>query len=141
MRRTAGVVAALLLVGGLAGCGQDNEVTADEQFCAALAELESDVATFDALVESDASVDELNIQAVAIAASAKNLSADTQRLDDQLASDSMNAAQLELQAAIDAIEAQASSAADAEMAVTAAVDQYAATAQEVSTQVGCTPGT
>ena len=141
MRRALGVVVGLLLLaGGLGGCGQDSASTQDEEFCAALAELEADVAKFDSMVASDAPVDELSVQAVAVAASAKGLSADTQRLDDQAASDSLNAAQLELQVEIDAIDVQASSAEDAEPALRAAVDKYAATAQAVSTQVGCTSG-
>jgi uncharacterized coiled-coil DUF342 family protein len=137
MRRTAGLVAGLLLVGGLAGCGQDGAETTDEQFCSDVADLESEVDEFNSMAESGADLDALNVQALAIVAAAKALSADTQRLDDEEAKDSLNDAQLELQASIDAVEAESDSLAEAEAGITAAVDEYAATVDEVSAQLGC----
>jgi hypothetical protein len=140
MRRATALIAGLVLVGGLVGCGQDSSGNANEDFCTALTDLQKDVDEFNSMVTSGASVDELGVQANAVAASAKDVSADAQRLDDQAAKDAMNQASLDLQKSVTAATSASLSPAEQTTALKAAVDQYEATATQVSTQVGCTTG-
>jgi hypothetical protein len=138
MRRTTALITGLVLIGGLVACGEDSGGSAEEDFCTALSELQGEVGEFESMRASGASVDELGVQATAVAASAKNVSADAQRLDDPAATDAMNEATAELTAALTAVsEATLPPEQEAE-AIEAAVDEFAASAEQVSTQVGCT---
>ena len=49
MRRTTAVIAGLVLVAGLAGCGQDSSGDANEEFCTELATLQADVDEFNSM--------------------------------------------------------------------------------------------
>jgi hypothetical protein len=140
MRRTTALIASLVLVGGLVACGGDSSGNADQDFCSSLSQLQKDIDQFQSMVASGASINDLEVQATAVAASAKNLSADAQRLDDQAATDAMNQASLDLQAAVSAASDSAMSPQEEAKALQAAVDSYEATAQQVSAQVGCTTG-
>lgn len=137
MRRATALTVGLVLVSGLVACGQDSSGNADQQFCTAFSELQKDVGEFNSMVTSNSSIDELEVQATALAAAAKNLSADAQRLDDQAAKDSMNQASLDLQAAVTAATDSTAPPAQEAQALQAAVDKYEASAQQVATQVGC----
>jgi predicted metalloprotease with PDZ domain len=140
MRRTTAVIAGLVLVAGLAGCGQDSSGNANEEFCTELATLQADVDEFNSMVGSSASFNDLEVQAQAVAADAKNLSATTQRLEDQEAKDAMNAATVQLETALGAVDVATSSEAESVAAVKAAMKEYEASVDEVAAQVGCTTG-
>ena len=138
MRRTTAVIAGLVLVAGLAGCGQDSSGDANEEFCTELATLQADVDEFNSMVGSSASYNDLSVQAQAVAADAKNLAATTQRLEDEQAKEQMNAATAQLEADLSAIDTATSSEAEAIVSVKAAMTEYETSVEEVATQVGCT---
>lgn len=138
MRRTTAVIAGLVLVAGLAGCGQDSGGNANEEFCTELATLQADVDEFNSMVGSSASYNDLSVQAQAVAADAKNLAATTQRLEDEQAKEQMNAATAQLEADLSAIDTATSSEAEAIVSVKAAMTEYETSVEEVATQVGCT---
>ena len=138
MRRTTAVIAGLVLVAGLAGCGQDSSGNANEEFCTELATLQADVDEFNSMVGSSASYNDLSVQAQAVAADAKNLAATTQRLEDEQAKEQMNAATAQLEADLSAIDTATSSEAEAIVSVKAAMTEYETSVEEVATQVGCT---
>ena len=138
MRRTTSLIAGLVLVAGLAGCGEDSSGNANEEFCTELAALQTDVDEFNSMTGSGASFNELSVQAQAVAADAKNLSATTQRLDDEQAKDQMNAATAQLEADLSAVDTETSSEAEAIVSVKAAMKEYETSVDEVATQVGCT---
>ena len=140
MRRTTALIAGLVLVGGLAACGADSSGNANEEFCTDLAELQKDVDEFNSMAQSGAAFDELQVQAQAVAADAKNLSATTQRLEDEQAKSEMNAATADLSTALAAVDAADSSEASSVAAVKAAMSGYEASVDQVSAQVGCTTG-
>lgn len=141
MRRRIALIASLVLVGGLVGCGEDSSGDADnEEFCSAASELQKEVDEFNSMVTSDASPDDLATQATAVGASAKNLSAATQRLDDPAATDTMNQASQDLQAAVNVATSANLSPEQETAALESAVDQYAASVAQVSTQAGCGTG-
>jgi hypothetical protein len=83
----------------------DSSGNADEEFCTDLAELQKDVDEFNSMAQSGAAIDELQVQAQAVAADAKNLSATTQRLKDEQAKSEMNAAAGDLSTALAAVDA------------------------------------
>lgn len=138
MRRTTAVIAGLVLVAGLAGCGQDSSGDANEEFCTELATLQADVDEFNSMTGSGASYNDLSVQAQAVAADAKNLAATTQRLEDEQAKDQMNAATAQLEADLSAVDPATSSEAETIVSVKAAMKEYETSVDEVATQVGCT---
>jgi hypothetical protein len=137
MRRTTAVVAGLMLVGSLAACGQDSPEETNAEFCSAISALQAEVATFNTQVQAGAEFDALQVQAQAVVAASKEVSAVTQRLDEG-AKNEMNAASEQLDAAVGAIDDADMTAQESVAAAKSAVDAYAATASEVSAQVGCT---
>jgi hypothetical protein len=137
MRRTTSLIAGLVLVTGLAGCGEDSSGNANEEFCTELATLQADVDQFNSMVESGASYNDLSVQAQAVAADSKNLAATTQRLEDEQAKDEMNAATAQLEADLGAIDTSTSSGAEATVSVKAAMKEYETSVDQVAAQVGC----
>ena len=140
MRRATALIAGLVLVGGLVGCGQDSSGDANEEFCTGMSDLQTNVDEFHSMAKSGASIEDLRFRRRRWLADAKDLSADTQRLEDQQAKDDMNAATLQLETAVGSVDLATMSAEEATTVVTTAVDPYEQTAQQVATQVGCTTG-
>ena len=95
MRRTTATIAGLVLVAGLAGCGQDSREETNAEFCTAITALQTEVDTFNALVQAGTDFDELQVQAQAVVAASKEVSAVTQRLDERPKNE-MNAASEQL---------------------------------------------
>ena len=137
MRRTTALIAGLVLVAGLAGCGEDSSGNANEEFCTELATLQADVDQFNSMVESGASYNDLSVQAQAVVADSKNLAATTQRLEDEQAKDEMNAATAQLESDLGAVDTSTSSEAEATVSVKAAMKEYETSVDQVAAQVGC----
>ncbi len=139
MRRTTATMACLVLVVGLAGCGQDSAEETNAEFCSAITAMQAEVDTFNTQVQAGTEFDELQVQAQAVVAASKEVSAVTQRLDEEPKNE-MNAASEQLSTAVGAIDEADLTPTESVAAAKSAVDAYAATATEVSAQVGCTTG-
>ena len=136
MRRTVAVIAGLVLVGGLAGCGQDSVEESNEALCSSLSDLQTGVEEFRTMLTSGATRDELEIQLNSVSADTKNVLIDSKELA-QSVSDDLNAAADGLKSSVSELDDEAVTDEQMRTDLSTAADEYQAGVTDVQDQVGC----
>jgi len=136
MRGTAAVFAGLVLVGGLAGCGQDSVEDANAEVCSSLADLQGEVTDLQDMLTGDATRDQLEIQVQSIIAQTKTVVLDARNLAESVKAD-LEATGDQLRSDIGELDDESLSDGVVKSTLTSAAGTYQAGVADVTSQLGC----
>ncbi len=136
MRGTAAVMAGLVLVGGLASCGQDSVEDANSEACSSLAELQGEITDFQAMLAGDATRDELEVQIQSIISETRNVVLDARDLAETVQQD-LQATGDQLRSDVGELDDESLSDGVVKSTLTTAASTYRAGVADVTSQLGC----